>query len=1131
MSRHSIDSRTSSKTVTDVKNIPARRLYRGVLEYARRLENGRQHRRNLMSVFQSEQVGLRNKLRDACEKLMFTHPIEYGRKSEELIWRKVYYEVIQLVKSNKKFLKYGSKLEILYKEYLSAAVGYYHHLLLKLQAKYQPNIDVDWPFASSPLSDKSKRKHAIAILAAEKVNEPPVGKDKDISKSKKEDKKTSGILSKKLKDANDTPEKDLTIDEWSQETSYRILLRLGDLGRYLVEHGGSRSFAERFYQLALLVKPTIGMPFNQLGTLAGHHTWWGLTAAYYYYRCLEAENKFEGADGNLQKLLDRNKKNFYQIPTDALENMISAEEYRKEHTRIFIISFLYLCDLLRPKTYATDVEITGLCKKLIDALPVCLSHSSHLKDENYSGHTNKRENTRASKWDSAGGHHHHHHNGDFTFIKQHIILKMCVLCIINIHSLQSSRSNRLSAAIAFALAFFSHLLGHVITSLVPDESKPTDKNSIVSNGLQDEKEEHIQIKTESGDGDAPRANSKSSVDNKRKKSRMMRRRRHRGSGDSDLSEGDLYSGSDVSDSEDDSNDSDSSSTTSTNSELSQEGMDEIILNNSKPSGDAKKTEDDKSKSDELTKSHQKIVDNHAGLELANSLANGPSTLASLKDISQKMFQPTVRRRILLAPSFFNNISKPKPCNDKLSNVDNKENGDVNKVVEGKTEEAKKNKQEITDSSNVTVQQVEKVCAIDNKINDKFEFVETDETDVKLNGEYLSSNFKPSIQKVFEQVSSLHQLFACLKLLCDWLDANEKVTAACAQNSKALWSRIARLASLLPNEDEMMNIDEVSSDDMLQSQLTIATSCTTSAKKWRQKLRLPEDYILSQTTSSVRYADEKSRKLDSLVCDLTDVQQAVIRVCRIRSFCHALSSVDGLEMKYDDVTSKFEGPEEPLEDDAEHLDIGTMEEMRKTRLMKDMAELRLRNEVNALESQLGTPRTQDASLCLYLVPDALALCHDLAHIRKLLSLERYFIVIPKTVIDGLDGLKKDLQGARDAIRFLETEFKKGNRFIKAQMAEETSRGVQGERPKLRRNDMQAWRFYRIIECCRFLTQQKAKEDNSDTTGLVAILTHSTDKSTLSQNQINAISAAEGFGIQVFSAVQFSKLAKKLPSESK
>lgn len=42
------------------------------------------------------------RLRELCVKLMFLHPVDYGRKAEELLWRKVYYEVIQLIKTNKK---------------------------------------------------------------------------------------------------------------------------------------------------------------------------------------------------------------------------------------------------------------------------------------------------------------------------------------------------------------------------------------------------------------------------------------------------------------------------------------------------------------------------------------------------------------------------------------------------------------------------------------------------------------------------------------------------------------------------------------------------------------------------------------------------------------------------------------------------------------------------------------------------------------------------------------------------------------------------------------------------------------------------------------------------------------------
>lgn len=43
-----------------------------------------------------------HRLRELCVKLMFLHPVDYGRKAEELLWRKVYYEVIQVIKTNKK---------------------------------------------------------------------------------------------------------------------------------------------------------------------------------------------------------------------------------------------------------------------------------------------------------------------------------------------------------------------------------------------------------------------------------------------------------------------------------------------------------------------------------------------------------------------------------------------------------------------------------------------------------------------------------------------------------------------------------------------------------------------------------------------------------------------------------------------------------------------------------------------------------------------------------------------------------------------------------------------------------------------------------------------------------------------
>lgn len=70
-------------------------------------------------------------------------------------------------------------------------------------------------------------------------------------------------------------------------------------------------------------------------------------------------------------------------------------------------------------------------------------------------------------------------------------------------------------------------------------------------------------------------------------------------------------------------------------------------------------------------------------------------------------------------------------------------------------------------------------------------------------------------------------------------------------------------------------------------------------------------------------------------------------------------------------------------------------MRKTRLMKDMAASRLRNEVQALESSLGTTKSRDSALCLYLVPDTATLCTELPQVRRLVASERFFVVITKT----------------------------------------------------------------------------------------------------------------------------------------
>lgn len=157
----------------------------------------------------------------------------------------------------------------------------------------------------------------------------------------------------------------------------------------------------------------------------------------------------------------------------------------------------------------------------------------------------------------------------------------------------------------------------------------------------------------------------------------------------------------------------------------------------------------------------------------------------------------------------------------------------------------------------------------------------------------------TVLKVLHHMMQYRQLFSALKLLCDWLAANIRVTEACAQNSKALWSRLTRLVNLMPDESTLREMGvwkcyifmtgnfiklpfdlwsifsfsaDVADDGLLATQLDIMQSCISQSGKWQQQARLAEDYILNQSTVAINFFDDKSKNALSLECNLTDLQQ-------------------------------------------------------------------------------------------------------------------------------------------------------------------------------------------------------------------------------------------------------------------
>ena len=95
-----------------------------------------------------------------------------------------------------------------------------------------------------------------------------------------------------------------------EKVLFKCLMYMGDLTRYQLEFVSAEEsqnlakIAKKYYLEALSVDQTQGQPFNQLAALSSSQCH-GIIAVYYYLRCLTSEQKFEGSEGNLKKILDK----------------------------------------------------------------------------------------------------------------------------------------------------------------------------------------------------------------------------------------------------------------------------------------------------------------------------------------------------------------------------------------------------------------------------------------------------------------------------------------------------------------------------------------------------------------------------------------------------------------------------------------------------------------------------------------------------------------------------------------------------------------------------------------------------------------------------------------------------------
>ncbi|XP_074020528.1 nonsense-mediated mRNA decay factor SMG5 isoform X2 [Numenius arquata] len=988
----------------EAKVLHTKRLYRAVVEAVHRLDLILGNKAAYQEVFKPENISLRNKLRELCVKLMFLHPVDYGRKAEELLWRKVYYEVIQLIKTNKKHIHSRSTLECAYRTHLVAGIGFYQHLLLYIQSHYQLELQscIDWTHVTDPL----------------------IGCKKPVSASEKE-------------------------MEWAQMACHRCLVYLGDLARYQNELAGvdTELLAERFYYQALSVAPQIGMPFNQLGTLAGSK-YYNVEATYCYLRCIQSEVSFEGAYGNLKRLYDKAAKMYHQLKKCETRKLSPSKKRGKDIKRL-LVSFMYLQSLLQPKSSSLDSELTSLCQSVLEDFNLCLFYLP--SPPNLSSTSEDEEE----------------YESGYSFLPDLLIFRMVIICLMSVHSLKRA-----------------------------DDQEPREPlNSI-------EKEAEADLANHQPSEEQRKNDCKKS----KKYSRLscLRRRRH----PQKVDESDLSEGFDSDSSQGSIKGSDGSESGSEKSDEEAEAAFDVEtdsdMNSQESRSDLEDMEDEpgeegsgrgKSGPKEALKN---CVDgnglgdskspNSSKTEAPDPAVNGPASLSTndasiasnLQAMSTQLFQ--TKRCFRLAPTFSNILLKPNSDPPVLKDgLENKPcvNGDLEKPGLADQDDVSDSEESI--SSN-------KSCRNERSLQEKLEIVTNE------------------------------GLLLTVKVFLDWLRTNTDLIIMCAQSSQSLWNRLSVLLNLLP-----------SAADLQESGLALCNEVKdilsgAELPDLKANLLLPEDVALRNLpplkNAHRRFNFEQDRPIFSAV------EESVVRICCIRSFGHFITHLQGSILQFNSELGIFISIAQAEQDNLLHQAQAQFhmaaEEARRNRLMRDMAQLRLQLEVSQLEGSLQQPKAQSA-MSPYLVPDTQALCQHLAVIKQLATSGRFIIIIPRTVIDGLDFLKKENAGARDSIRYLEAEFKKGNRYIRCQK----DVGRSFERHKLKRQDLDAWNLYKILDSCKQLTVSQGSGED-DTTGMVTIITgfQLEDPSVFSAPMQSAIQAAANASVEIKNVLEFYKQWKEM-----
>lgn len=901
-------------------------------------------------------INLRTRLRDICERLMFLDPLGNGKKAEDLLWRKVYYEVVLLAKNFRKSSS-GWRESDQYRiaNHISMGIGAYHHLLFRLHTEFQ--LD--------------KVEGCADFLLLNYARGTARGKN--------------ACLGYKIVE-------DAKIVEWATQAYQRCLICMGDLARYKQELGISLTAfeSERYYRQALLVSTNSSMPHNQLGTLAGTVNY-NLNAAYNYMRCVMGQNGFDGANGNLNRIFERNQQLLVEDGADTDENWIKNTN-REVMVKKFIIHFLQYCKICFDyPNVDPSLSLGNICEVVHLEFQKCLESNLYKADEKNAG--------------------------DKPPLSGEIIFMFFVMNLICIEKLENKGESHASASIALTLTALSHLLHHILATF---------------------KQKFVRIE---------------------------------------------------------------SSLKSPSPHLSRE----VEL----PKGDLGKVEVSK---DILSRTDKRVRRSHVRcrrkLKASFSLDDDSDDAASICEDSEKYGREGTSESEDEVNDNASDIGEEDT--DGSSDVSNNKSN-RSSPVDGRTanghiaaDERSKDLLNVPVLPNRSVSSDIVTTANPTMISERISFF----GECSLDGFDLS---EPSIIEFLLQDS----LLSVVKVCADWLKGHPPLIDATARGSQRFCSRFVDFLNLMSKLMDLFFKDA--------SECSLQRVMSDTSRNWKQKWPLPEDVSLSGLLLVAKAHEDIDITLGTSTW-LTPKDEILLRMASIRLLGFMMTECDGSGVFYDADKKEF-GSGFTTSTTTNHNELkaaikrkaknfaknGGEKKMddRKKHLMHNMAHQWLQAEVKELETALKSP--SKIAFPPYLVPDCSVLIDHLPLVRQLMGSKVFIFILPIAVLQSLDDMKKESSKAREVIRWLEEEFKKRNRYLRAQKQQERLILSILKYPKRKHKD--AWNMFTVLECCNYFAHQGSVL-NELSPNLVTLLTAGSSTTTTSEKGGHSLYAlALSIGLKV------------------